>query len=105
MERVEVKFNEQTVVCEGCGKCCCGLRVRVRPADPVPPYLTRFAPTWPGSRVGVYFMQQQKGRCVALDENNRCSIYENRPQICRDFEAGCESCLELLMKHEKQSVS
>jgi hypothetical protein len=24
------------------------------------------------------------GRCRYLDKNNRCSIYERRPQICRD---------------------
>ena len=23
--------------------------------------------------------------CKALDENNRCKIYEKRPQICREY--------------------
>lgn len=23
--------------------------------------------------------------CKALDENNRCTIYEHRPQVCRDY--------------------
>lgn len=25
-------------------------------------------------------------RCTALGEDGRCTIYENRPQLCRDFE-------------------
>ena len=25
------------------------------------------------------------GSCIYLDSNNKCSIYENRPSVCRDF--------------------
>ena len=24
-------------------------------------------------------------KCIALDENNKCTIYENRPQVCREY--------------------
>jgi Fe-S-cluster containining protein len=34
------------------------------------------------------------GPCVWLDqENRRCRFHEHRPQICRDFERGCDGCL------------
>lgn len=35
-------------------------------------------------------------RCVALEgiqtRNIGCSVYENRPKVCRDFEPGSERC-------------
>ena len=33
--------------------------------------------------------------CAALDRDSmRCTIYENRPLICREFELGSEDCHE-----------
>ena len=35
------------------------------------------------------------GWCAALDRDSmRCSIYEVRPLICREFEMGAPECLE-----------
>ena len=35
------------------------------------------------------------GWCAALDRDSmRCTIYERRPLICREFELGSEDCLE-----------
>lgn len=35
------------------------------------------------------------GWCAALDRNTmRCTIYEQRPDICRDYEMGDNACLE-----------
>ena len=28
------------------------------------------------------------GNCENLQEDNKCSVYENRPKICKDFECG-----------------
>lgn len=37
----------------------------------------------------------EDGWCAALDRSSmRCSIYENRPWICREFEMGGYECLE-----------
>lgn len=37
----------------------------------------------------------EDGWCAALDRRSmRCSIYENRPWICREFEMGGYECLE-----------
>ena len=30
--------------------------------------------------------------CIAL-KNGKCSIYEKRPQVCRDFKVGCRRCI------------
>jgi Fe-S-cluster containining protein len=46
--------------------------------------------------VGVYvedgeWMVQLETRCRQLQDDNRCGIYETRPQICREFdETSCE---------------
>ena len=46
---------------------------------------------------GMTFMAQgEDGWCVALDRNTlRCTIYEIRPQICRDFDMGGIDCQEI----------
>jgi len=34
----------------------------------------------------VFLIAQKKNKdCVFLDENRRCSVYSNRPEICRQF--------------------
>ena len=54
--------------------------------------LDRFIQT---DRWGGQLMRRlDDGWCAALDRNTmRCTIYENRPQICRDFEMGGDDCL------------
>lgn len=46
-------------------------------------------------RWGGHVMKRlNDGWCAALDrETMRCSIYERRPQVCRDFELGGYDCL------------
>lgn len=44
---------------------------------------------------GRCFMRQVDGHCIALRRHGEhwlCSIYEQRPQLCRDFERGCDTC-------------
>ena len=36
---------------------------------------------------GDWYIQFQT-RCKRLGDDNRCTIYETRPRICRDYEAG-----------------
>jgi len=34
------------------------------------------------------------GWCSAIDRNTfRCTIYENRPWVCREFEMGSDECI------------
>lgn len=48
------------------------------------------------------FMRQvEGGRCAALEgelRNCRCTIYGERPSLCREFEAGSEDCLAARQK-------
>lgn len=32
--------------------------------------------------------------CLFLDENDSCSVYKTRPDVCRIFDAGSEQCSE-----------
>jgi len=73
--------------CAGCGLCC-HLVVELRVSgDDVPADMVV-------ERNGLRFMDQHgDGACVALDRHTRlCSIYETRPQTCRDFERGADLC-------------
>jgi Fe-S-cluster containining protein len=47
---------------------------------------------------GVRCMDQRgNGACVALDPMTQlCTIYENRPQTCRDFQRGESLCRRIL---------
>ncbi len=43
---------------------------------------------------GMTMVRLEDGWCAALDRNTLlCSIYEQRPLICRDFEMGGYDCL------------
>ena len=43
--------------------------------------------------------QRGDGACVALDPVTRlCTIYENRPSVCREFERGGELCRRILAR-------
>ena len=56
---------------------------------------------------GVPCMDQRgDGACVALDPATaRCTIYERRPQTCRDFARGGELCLRLFAGAGERSGS
>ncbi len=88
----------QLPACESCAACCFGngdryvpvtgddhFRLGVRAAQ-----WTRFI----GNRC---YMQMVDGHCVALrrepgSDRLLCSIYDDRPQVCRDLERGSPAC-------------
>jgi Fe-S-cluster containining protein len=77
--------------CAGCGRCC-HLVVELSPLlDDVPEALVV-------EHDGVRCMDQHgDGACVALDPVTRlCTIYERRPQVCRDFARGSELCRRIV---------
>mgnify|MGYP000095739552 CR=1 FL=1 len=72
--------------CAGCGKCC-HLLVDLSPGDDVP---EEFVVEHSGMRC---MDQQGDGACIALDvQTQLCTIYERRPQVCRDFNRGEALC-------------
>lgn len=78
--------------CLGCGGCC-RLAVELAPeTDDVPAHLVV-------EHAGVRFMDQAgDGACVALDRLTKsCTIYERRPQTCRDFRRGEALCRKTVL--------
>ena len=55
----------------------------------VPPYFTEW------NEHGALVMQRLRdGWCAALNRDTMlCSIYAQRPQVCRDYELGASDCL------------
>lgn len=50
---------------------------------------------------GEVMARLEDGWCIALDRNTmRCTIYEKRPLICREFQAGDPDCME-----QRQDIS
>jgi Fe-S-cluster containining protein len=86
------------MTCQGCGACCVGLRVEVRPSiDDVPEDL--ICVDEEGDTPILVMQQRDDGSCVAL-VGGECSIYDRRPQVCRDFEPGGAHCLVMLRRKE-----
>jgi Fe-S-cluster containining protein len=78
--------------CAGCGKCCHLLVELSSGVDFVPEEFVV-------EHSGVRCMDQRgDGACAALDaDTNRCTIYEQRPQVCRDFNRGSDLCRRILV--------
>ena len=77
--------------CAGCGKCC-ELVAELTDLD------TEVPEDLVVEHDGVRCMDQRgDGACVALDPVTRlCTIYERRPQVCRDFNRGESLCRRVI---------
>ena len=74
-------------LCTSCGKCC-HLLVELAAHDNDVP--EEFVVAHGGVRC---LDQHGNGACVALDQATQlCTIYERRPQVCRDFLRGETLC-------------
>jgi Fe-S-cluster containining protein len=86
------------IKCETCGACCINKFdskwVEVSNEDSF--YINKEY-LQEGDILPFAMKQDEKGRCVCLDKNNRCSIYENRPKICRTVQMGDEICIKSLI--------
>jgi Fe-S-cluster containining protein len=85
------------VSCANCKACCCRLEVMLFTDTGVP---ERFIQT---DKWGSETMRRLgDGWCAALNRDTyQCSIYANRPLVCREFEMASDECLterELLLK-------
>jgi Fe-S-cluster containining protein len=80
------------ISCANCKACCCKLEVMLMGEDDIPAQHT-IQDAW-----GGWIMRRLvngDGWCTALDRATmRCTIYDRRPQICRDFAMGDSDCLE-----------
>ncbi|WP_394251562.1 YkgJ family cysteine cluster protein [Vibrio profundi] len=78
------------ITCSNCQACCCRLEVMLITDTGVPEkFILR------DHDGGEVMNRLDDGWCAALDRDTlMCSIYENRPWICREFEMGSYSCEE-----------
>ncbi len=83
--------------CEGCGSCCINIldnkwiEVTIEDAENISLELLQ------KGDIREYAMKQDsKGRCICLDTDNRCKIYDTRPSICREVQNGDGVCIQSL---------
>ena len=82
------KVATTEVTCSSCQACCCRLEVMIISDTGVPDKHIA-VDEWGGETM----LRLEDGWCSALDRNTfMCSIYENRPWICREFEMGSYDC-------------
>lgn len=77
--------------CDRCDAVCCRLTVVLMAEDDVPPRFTTH------NAHGVEVMaRDEDGWCVAIDQARMCcSIYQQRPTICRKFAMGGPYCRDV----------
>jgi hypothetical protein len=94
-----IDLHPDLPACAGCGLCC-HLVVELRPDDRVPEELI----AW---REGAACMDQRgDGACVALDPATLlCTIYDSRPQTCRDFARGSGLCRVMVSRQGAKAPS
>jgi len=81
-------ISKTNVTCSNCQACCCRLEVLIITDTHVSDEHIALD-EWGGETM----LRLDDGWCSALDrETFRCSIYENRPWICREFEMGSYEC-------------
>jgi Fe-S-cluster containining protein len=77
------------ISCSNCQACCCRLEARIISDTGVPEHHIDVDEYGNES-----MLRLDDGWCSALDRNTlMCSIYENRPWVCREFEMGSYECL------------
>ena len=79
--------------CVQCGKCCycspiflLGKDIRVMAFKlnmSVKDFKKEYTEVYPGNGNLSHFKKENP--CVFLDENNKCKIYDARPDVCRDY--------------------
>lgn len=83
------------VSCANCKACCCRLEVMLITDTGVPDHFIELD-KW-GSQT---MARLQDGWCAALDRNTmKCTIYDNRPWVCREFEMGGYECMSERAAH------
>ncbi|MEO6976654.1 MAG: YkgJ family cysteine cluster protein [Gallionella sp.] len=91
METKNDTNNSPVVSCSNCAACCCRLEVMLMGDDENVPAEFTIQDQWDG-----WVMRRlDDGWCAALDRDTmKCTIYEHRPTICRDYQVGESDCLD-----------
>ena len=76
------------VSCSRCDAVCCRLTVVLMPEDHVPRHMVERLADGP-----EVMARDEEGWCVAVDHSRMCcSIYDQRPGVCRKFAMGSAYC-------------
>jgi Fe-S-cluster containining protein len=79
---------DPSVRCTDCEAVCCRLTVVLMPEDDVPTWLVHRDGRGPDT-----LAKGDDGWCAAVNPNTlMCTIYEQRPAICRKFAMGSPGC-------------
>ncbi len=79
----------QPITCSNCQACCCSLEVLIISDTGVPPQHI-----YVDEHGSESMKRLDDGLCSALDRDTYlCSIYENRPWVCREFAMGSYECI------------
>lgn len=82
-------LTEENVSCDNCEACCCRLEVILISDTGVPRHFIE-TDQWGGSTM----RRLDDGWCAALSRSSmKCTIYENRPLVCREFVMGEYECV------------
>lgn len=88
IDNVDPEFDP-SISCARCEACCCRLEVMLMGEDDIPSELT-VEDKWGGA----VMRRLEDGWCEALNRGNmKCSIYDQRPGVCRDYQAGASECI------------
>lgn len=84
-----VTATDEPITCANCQACCCQLEVRIITDTGVPFQYIDYD-KWDSE----VMKRGDDGWCQALDRNTlMCTIYENRPLTCREFEMASDECI------------
>ena len=90
------QISTEKIACSNCQACCCKLEVIILSDTGVPEkHISR--DQWGGE----VMTRLDDGWCSALDRDSfMCTIYDNRPWICREFEMGSYECVAERQAHQ-----
>jgi len=98
--RTLMSVSAEHYECDSCGACCKTWRILVSEEDAVrEPRIAAEARRLPENQKTEHWAFQLfplpfHEACCFLDGENRCTIYDTRPRVCRVFEAGSDRCQE-----------
>ncbi len=75
--------TEKPVNCSGCFACCTDEWIFLGDNDDPEQYYTQPAPPESGRKYAL--AQKPNGDCIYLTQG-KCGNYENRPEVCRDYD-------------------
>jgi Fe-S-cluster containining protein len=86
--------------CDVCGGCCCkGVRLNLGVIKD------------PDARRWLEYHGELQGGMFVLDtpcrmlEDGDCSVYDQRPEVCRRFEVGSDACRDAIQRYGGERVN